>query len=154
MYSNNNTGTLIVLRTMIVRSDPLIVKCTTYLYKSELFITVVTSRVLSVRVSVSPCVSYHSHGWTDWDIGLKFGVGMCLDNISDEFIGQGQSSRSHIKLGNVIVLTYSDFSDSTQFSGLWCESTENFIINHEINIHLMIIANYYPCCKPGQNLSS
>ncbi len=66
--------------------------------------------------------SYHSYGWTDWDIGLKFVLGMCLDNILDELIGHGQRSKFKVtKLGNVIVRTYSDFSDTTQFPGLWCD---------------------------------
>ena len=82
----------------------------------------VIESVPSVCVSVCPCVSYHSCGWTDWDIGLKFGVGICLDNISDDFIGQGQRSKFKVtKLGNVIVLTYSYFSDTTvSWSMVWC----------------------------------
>ncbi len=45
-------------------------------------------------------------------MSLKFNGGMCLDKISDEFIGQGHRSKFKVtRLGNVIVLTYADLND-------------------------------------------
>ncbi len=50
--------------------------------------------VPSVCPSVRLPVIQHSHGWTVWHTDLKFGGAVDLDNISDEFEGQGQRSRS------------------------------------------------------------
>ncbi len=35
------------------------------------------------------CVCQFSHGWTVWRTDPKYGIGVDLDNISDEFEGQG-----------------------------------------------------------------
>ena len=68
------------------------------------------------------CVVYHSHGWADWDMGLKLGVGMCFDNISTGYIGQGHRSKFKVtRLGNVMVLIYSTLTlISWPITMLWC----------------------------------
>ena len=79
---------------------------------------------ICVSVCVCLCDSYHSHNWTEWDMSLKSGGCMCLDNISDEFIGQGHRSKFKvIRLGNVNVLTYSDLSDpKVSWPMVWCHN--------------------------------
>ncbi len=49
----------------------------------------------AVCVFVCVCVSVceHSHGWMDWHTITKFGTGIYLDGIWDEFDVQGQRSR-------------------------------------------------------------
>ncbi len=44
---------------------------------------------LCVCVCVCQCVCERFHGWTVWHTDLKFGGGIDLDNISDEFECQG-----------------------------------------------------------------
>ena len=75
---------------------------------------------MNAVLSVSVC--YLQLSWLNrLRYALKFGGGMCLDNIPDEFKGQGHKSKFKvIHLGNVIVLTYSDLSD-LQLPGLWCD---------------------------------
>ncbi len=62
------------------------------------------------------------HHFLSYVLLLKVQKSVAALNISDEFIGQGQMSKFKVtKLGNVIALTDSDFSDTTQFPGLWCD---------------------------------
>ena len=59
--------------------------------------------VPSVCVCVCLSVCERSHGWTIWHADPKFGGGVDLDNISDEFKDQGHRSKVKVaRLKNVI----------------------------------------------------
>ncbi len=62
--------------------------------------------VIKTEASVCVCVLVceHSHGWTNWRTVTKFGTGVDLDNISEEFNGQGRRSKVKvIQLKNVVL---------------------------------------------------
>ena len=67
--------------------------------------------VRCVCLSVCLSVSQRSQGWTDWATDPKFGVGIDLDNISEEFEGQGH--RSKVKVANLKNVIFGLF--------LWCD---------------------------------
>ena len=73
------------------------------------FLSIITSRVSgrgykNGGVCVCVLVCEHSYGWTDRRTVRKFGTGVDLDDISDEFDGQGHRSKVKvIQLKNVIL---------------------------------------------------
>ena len=69
-----------------------------------------------VCVSVCLSVSLRSHGWTVWHADPKFGRGLDLDNISDEFEDQGHRSKVKVaRLKNVIFEVSDGWITQNQF---------------------------------------
>ncbi len=75
--------------------------------------------------SVCVCVCQLSRDWTVWHTDPKFGMGVDTDNISDEFKGQGHSSKVKVaRLKNVIL---------------------EFLMGRHVQIHFVMTYNDMKC---------
>ncbi len=78
---------------------------------------------MGVGVCECECVSVcgHSYGWTVWHIMMKFSTGIDLDDILDEFDGQGHRSQVKVTRSKTWVSWFSRLSARIQNIGLWCD---------------------------------
>ena len=66
----------------------------------------VSSVCVCICASVCLCVCQRSHCWTVGPMNLKFGVGMNLHNILDEFKGQGHRSKFKVTILKNVIFTW------------------------------------------------
>ncbi len=102
-----------------------------------------------VCLSVSVCE--HSHGWTDWHTVTKFGTGIDLDDILDNFVGQGHRSKVKVtRSKNVISMIFSIVCKDTKYDVMvWCLD----VIWHHVTSRLDTISNWFCTRAVQQHIS-
>ena len=99
-----------------------------YVYRIQSNKFVIPSRVSSRGYKIGPicvcvCLSVcqRSHGWNVWDTNLKFCMNIVLDNISDEFKGQGQGSQVKVAILKNMIFRLFDGVICIDFTDPFCD---------------------------------
>ncbi len=97
--------------------------------------------VPSVCACVCLSVIQRSHGWTVWHTDPKFDGGVNLDNISDEFEGQGH--RSKVKVARTKKRDFRSFS-WVNYTEPVCHDTWHHVTSrHDVMMSLDVMKSWY-----------